>query len=60
MVLLQGDCSEVCHADSPSNNPVFGLRQEYRTGPEGVSVSHLLRIVGFVYVRKITHSALWV
>lgn len=36
-VSLQGDCSQVCQADSPSNNPVFGLRQEYRTGPEGVS-----------------------
>eukprot|EP00903_Cladosiphon_okamuranus_P014233 g13222.t1 len=31
----EGDCSEICHADSPSNNPVFGLRHEFRTGPEG-------------------------
>eukprot|EP00752_Nemacystus_decipiens_P005082 g4612.t2 len=31
----EGDCSEICHADSPSSNPVFGLRQEYRTGSEG-------------------------
>lgn len=35
--LFQVECSEVSYADSPSSNPVFALRQEYRTGPESVS-----------------------
>ncbi|CAN0480435.1 unnamed protein product, partial [Ectocarpus sp. 12 AP-2014] len=30
----EGHCSAISEGDSPSNNPVFGLRQEYRTGPE--------------------------
>lgn len=34
---LQEPCSAISEGDSPSNNPVFGLRQEYRTGPESVS-----------------------
>lgn len=66
----KGDCSEVCHADSPTSNPVFGLRQEYRTGPEGVSglhVSHFLRdnklsLCGWVSANQrspVRHDAVW-
>ncbi|CAM9304294.1 unnamed protein product, partial [Hapterophycus canaliculatus] len=30
----EGDCSALSQSDSPSNNPVFGLRKEFRTGPD--------------------------
>ncbi|CAM9483080.1 unnamed protein product [Ectocarpus sp. 4 AP-2014] len=30
----EGHCSAISDGESPSNNPVFRLRQEYRTGPE--------------------------
>jgi len=43
--LFQVESSEVSHADSPSNNPTFALRQEFRTGPEGVSgLTHIVAL----------------